>query len=178
MGNLVSTVCTGCGTRAPRTAPLRAPIDAGAEVDGRPLSATPEVVTSWRWTCGACGLTTPGVEAASKLVSQGNLAAAACVALEASWYADDHDPGSAVQCRELAAWLLLRLGGRDLVVADLYRRNGDFQAAASAARRVLSSTGDSYLALLASHQLQLAHRGDTTRQSMVDLFVLALDETG
>jgi hypothetical protein len=157
---------------------LRAPIGAGAELDGRPLTATSEVVMSWRWTCGACGLTTPSLEAASKLVSQGNLAGAARVALEASWYADDHDPGAAVQCREIAAWLLRRLGGREVLVADLYRRNGDFQAAASAARRALGSTGDPYLAILARHQLRLAQTEDPERQSMVELFGEALDEAG
>jgi hypothetical protein len=170
--------CPRCELQNQVPKPATAPIEGGAELDGRPLSATPAVVLTWRWMCTGCGLMSPSVEAARAAVANGDPEAALGIALRAAWIADDHDPEAAAECRAAAAWLLRRRGGSDALGADLHRRNGDMDAALAAARRVVAAAGDSELASLAIHQLQLAHAGDTGRHSMVALFERLQTEAG
>jgi hypothetical protein len=178
METQTSVRCLRCNLQSQIPMPLPASIEGGAELDGRPLSATPAVVLAWRWTCAGCGLTSPSVEAARAAVAGGDPEAAIGIALRAAWIADDHDPEAAAECREAAAWLLRRCGGSDALRADLHRRNGDLDSALAAARRVTAKAGNSELASLAIHQLQLAHRGDTGRHSMVALFERLQAEAG
>jgi hypothetical protein len=178
MNKSVTARCPRCdlASRIPR--PAQAAIDRGSELDGRPLTATPEVVATWQWTCSGCGLLSPSAEAARLTLDGGDARGAADLALQAAWIADDHDPDSAPECREFAEWLTRRGGGQHALRADLHRRNGDFDAAIAAARRVVASAEDPDLVSLAVHQLQLAHAGDAGRHSMVALFECLLAEAG
>jgi hypothetical protein len=162
--------CQACGTATRHPAPRPAAAGLGSELDGRPLAAGTAVTASWRWTCSACGLVAPSLEAARVAVAAGDPEAALRIALQAAWIADDHDPDSAPACREAAAWLARRAGGQDALLADLHRRNGDLDAAVAAARRILDDPRDPRLATLARHQLELVAAGDRGRHSLVDLF--------
>ena len=178
MNENVTARCPRCDlpSRIPR--PAATAIDRGAELDGRPLTATPEVVATWRSTCTGCGLVSPSAKAARLTLQGGDAKGAADLALLAAWIADDHDPEAAAECRGIAEWLTRRTGGQDALRADLNRRNGDFDAAIAAARRVVAEAEDPDLVSLSIHQLQLAHAGDDGRHSMVALFKRLLAEAG